>query len=288
MTHDTPKILITAAGGKVGQHVAQQLSEKGISARAGFHSQDKADAAQPEGIEGVLLDFGKPETISAAFEGIETLFLVTPGSPYAAQQEAGLLAEAKRVGVKRLVKLSGKIAEHHKVGFGVWNTEAEGQIKASGIPYTILRCNFFTQNLLGSADQIKQGAFTMGPAAKKIALLDTRDIAAVVVVALTEEGHGGQTYDLNGPEMLDGHAQAAVFSDVLGRPVKYIDVSATDFIENLKQFGFPDWLVEAFAVAAADAEVPGDQSSETIERILGRKPGSLAKFVSDYRSAFEG
>jgi uncharacterized protein YbjT (DUF2867 family) len=143
------------------------------------------------------------------------------------------------------------------------------------------------QNLFGSAGQIQQGAFTMGPAAKKIALLDTRDVAAVAVAALTEPGHSGQTYDLNGPELLDGHAQAAVFSDVLGRPVKYLDVSAADFSENLKKFGLPDWLIEAFGVAAADAEVPGDQSSTTVERILGRKPGSLAQFVRDFRAAFD-
>lgn len=287
MTYKTPTILITAAGGKVGQHVAKQLSDKGIAARAGFHSQEKADASQPPGIEGVLLKFESPETITAAFDGIHTLFLVTPGSPYAAQQEAALLAEAKKVGVKHVVKLSGKIAEHHTVGFGVWNTEAERQIKASSIPYTILRGNFFMQNLFGSAEQIKQGAFTMGPAAKKIALLDTRDVAAVAVAALTEAGHTGQTYDLNGPELLDGHAQAAVFSSILNRPVNYIDVSAADFIENLKRFNLPDWLIEAFGVAAADTEVPRDQSSATVERILGRKPGSLAQFVRDYRSAFE-
>ncbi|BDU21649.1 NAD(P)H-binding protein [Dyella sp. GSA-30] len=287
MTNETPHILITAAGGKVGQHVAKQLSDKGVAARAGFHSQDKAAAPQPRGIEGVVLDFENPETIAAAFKGIDTLFLVTPGSPYAARQEERLLAEARKVGVGRVVKLSGKIAEHHTVGFGVWNTEAERQIKNSGIPYTILRGNFFMQNLFGSADPIKQGAFTMGPAAKKIALLDARDVAAVAVAALTEPGHSGQTYDLNGPELLDGHAQALVFSEVLGRPVKYLDVSAPDFIENLKKFGLPGWLVEAFGVAAADAEVPGDQSSATVARILRRKPGSLAQFVRDYRSAFD-
>lgn len=287
MNNDTPKILITAAGGKVGQHVARQLSGQGISARAGFHSQEKAFAPQPAGIEGVVLDFEDSSTIAAAFQGIETLFLVTPGSPFAARQEAGLLAEAKKVGVNRVVKLSGKIAEHHTVGFGVWNTEAERQIKDSGIPYTILRGNFFMQNLFGSVEQIKQGAFTMGPAAKKIALLDARDIAAVVVAALTEPGHTGQTYDLNGPDLLDGYAQAAVFSNVLGRPVKYIDVSAADFVENMRKIGLPDWLVEAFGVAAADAELPGDQSSETVKRILGREPKSLAGFVSDYRAAFE-
>ncbi len=83
----------------------------------------------------MVLDFETPKTVAAAFKGIDTRFLVTPGSPYAARQEERLLAEAKKVGVGRLVKLSGKIAEHHPVGSAYGNTEAERQIKSSGIPY---------------------------------------------------------------------------------------------------------------------------------------------------------
>ncbi len=206
----------------------------------------------------MVLDFESVASISAAFKGIETLFLVTPGSPDQARYEEKLLAEATKIGVKHVVKMSGKIAELDTVGFSVWNRAAEKRIQESGIPYTILRGNYFMQNLLGSAAQIKQGAFTAGPAAKRIALIDTRDIAATAVAALTEEGHAGQTYDLNGPELLDGYEQAAVFSKVLGRTVKYLDVTAEAFVEQLKSFGLP--MVEAFGVALAAPEIPGDQS----------------------------
>jgi uncharacterized protein YbjT (DUF2867 family) len=281
------KILITAAGGKVGQHVVAQLAEKRISARAGVRSQAKASALRETGVDAAVLDFESPDSIATAFKGIDTLFLVTPGSPDQGCYEDNLLAGAKRVGVMRIVKLSGKIAEHHTVGFSKWNREAEQKIKQIGIPYTILRGNFFMQNLFGSAAQIKQGAFTAGPAAKRVALLDTRDIAATAVAALTEEGHAGKTYDLNGPELLDGHAQAAVFSSVLGRPVRYLDVSADDFIGQLKSFGLPPWMVEAFGVAVADPEIPGDQSSAQIERLLHPKPGTLEQFIKDYRAAFQ-
>jgi uncharacterized protein YbjT (DUF2867 family) len=212
---------------------------------------------------------------------------VTPGSPDQGRHEENLLAEAKRVGVKRIVKLSGKIVDHHTVGFSLWNREAERRIKESGISYTILRGNYFMQNLFGSAEQIKHGAFFAGPAAKRIALIDARDIAPTAMAALTEEGHAGKTYDLNGPELLDGHAQATVFSSVLGRPVRYLDVSADDFIGQLKSFGFPPRMVEAFGVALADPEIPGDQSSAQVERILHRKPGTREQFVKDYRTAFQ-
>ena len=286
MTNGKSKILISAASGKVGQHVLTQLAQKNISARAGVHSEEKAAALRKTGVDAVVLDFESPAGISAAFNGIEKLFLVTPGSPDQGRFEENLLAEAKKAGVNRIVKMSGKIAEADTVGFSVWNRAAEKRIKETAIPYTIVRGNFFMQNLFGSAAQIKQGAFTAGPAAKLIALIDTRDIAATAVAALTEDGHAGKVYDLNGPELLDGYAQAAVFSKVLGRTVKYLDVTAEAFIEQLKSFGLPQWMVEAFGVAVANP-IPGDQSSATIERVLHRKPGTLEQFVKDHRAAFE-
>ena len=117
MTKENSKILISAASGKVGQHVVTQLAQKKVSARAGVHSQAKASALRETGVDAAVLDFESPESIIAAFKGIDTLFLVTPGSPDQGRYEDNLLAEAKRLGVKRIVKLSGKIAEHHTVGF---------------------------------------------------------------------------------------------------------------------------------------------------------------------------
>lgn len=287
MPRENITVLITAAGGKVGQHVARQLVEKKVLVRAGIHSEAKASALRQNGIEAVVLDFESPESLAAAFKGIDRLFLVTPGSPDQRNYEENILAEAKKARVNRVVKLSGKIADHQTKGFSQWNREAERRIKESGIPYTILRGNYFMQNFFGNADQIKQGAFTNGPASQRTALIDARDIAAVAVTALTEDGHAGKTYDLNGPELLDGNARADVISKVLGRPVRYLDVSVDEFSGQLKSFGLPPWMVEAFTVAASDPQIPGDQSRADVERILLRKPGTLERFITDYRAAFQ-
>lgn len=287
MPRENSKVLVTAAGGKVGQHVVTQLTQKRVAVRAGVHSDVKASALRENGIEALVLDFESPESLAAAFRGIERLFLVTPGSPDQGNYEESILAEATKAHVNRVVKLSGKIADHQTTGFSQWNREAERRIKESGIPYTILRGNYFMQNFFGNAEQIKQGAFSNGPAAQRTALIDARDIAAVVVAALTEGGHAGETYDLNGPELLDGHAQAGVISKVLGRPIRYLDVTVNEFVAQLKSFGLPPWMVEAFTVAASDPQIPGDQSSAEIERILHRKPGTLEQFITDYRAAFQ-
>jgi uncharacterized protein YbjT (DUF2867 family) len=281
-------ILITTGAGKVGQHVVTQLAQKKVPARAGFHTQAKASALREPGIEGVVLDFDSPESLKAAFKGIDTLFLVTPGSPDQGRQDENLLAEAKRSGVKRVVKLSGKTSERATAGFSLWNRDNERRIKETGIPYTILRGNYFMQNLLTIADQIKAGAFTLGPAHLRPALIDTRDIAAMLVAALTEEGHAGKIYEVNGQEALNGHEQAVVISRVLGRPVKYIDVTVDEFVEQLKKIGMPDWMIGAFrVVATADPKDRGEQSSADVERVLHRKPGTFEQFIKDHRVAFQ-
>jgi uncharacterized protein YbjT (DUF2867 family) len=133
---ENSNILITAAGGKVGRHVVAQLAQMRVSARAGVHSQAKASALRETGVDSAVLDFENSQSIAAAFKGIEALFLVTPGSPDQGRFDENLLAEAERFGVKRVVKLSGKIADHHDVGFSQWNREAERRIKESGIVYS--------------------------------------------------------------------------------------------------------------------------------------------------------
>ena len=105
---ENSKILITTGGGKVRQRVITQLAHKRVSARAGVHSQGKASGLGESGIEATVLDFESSESLAAAFKGIETLFLVTPGSPDQGRHEENLLAEAKRVGVKHVVNAPGK------------------------------------------------------------------------------------------------------------------------------------------------------------------------------------
>jgi uncharacterized protein YbjT (DUF2867 family) len=92
MTKENSKILISAASGKVGQHVVTQLAQKKVSARAGVHSQAKASSLRQTGVDAAVLDFESPESIATAFKGIDTLFLVTPGSPDQGRYEDNLLA----------------------------------------------------------------------------------------------------------------------------------------------------------------------------------------------------
>jgi uncharacterized protein YbjT (DUF2867 family) len=283
-------ILITAAGGKVGQHLVEQLSKQGTKALAGFHSEAKAKALKVKGIESVVLDLGKPDTIATALKGIEKVFLVTQGAPTQTEQELNVVREAKKAGVKHLAKLSVHNAESEAFSFAKWSRAVEKEIEKSGIPYTFLRPNYFMQNFFGSADSIKKfGGWTGGPASYKITPIDARDIAAMAAAVLTEEGHAGKAYDVNGPQSLNGPELAEIFTKVLGKPVKYMDTPLPEFKKQLGSWGLPGWMVEAYVDLTANYMTgAGVGSSADVEKVLHRKPISLEQFLKDNLAAFQG
>jgi uncharacterized protein YbjT (DUF2867 family) len=138
----------TKARRKNGSSVVTQLAEKKISATAGVHSQAKASALPKTGIEATVLDFESPESIAPAFKGIDRLFLVTPGSLDQGPHEENLLAEAKKVGVKRIVEIvGGKSPITTPLASRSGIARLSGGSKESGISYTILRGNYFIQRM---------------------------------------------------------------------------------------------------------------------------------------------
>ncbi len=281
-------ILITAAGGKVGQHLAEQLSKKGVAARAGFHSEQKAKALKLPGLEAVVLDMTRPDSIAAALKGVDKVFLTAQGAPWQPEQEGNVVKEARKAGVAQLVKVSVSNADKEAFSFGRWNRAIEKEIEASGLPYTFLRPNYFMQNLFGSADSIKKaGVFAGGPAGNQLTPIDAADIAAAGVTALTEPGHAGKIYDLAGPRTLTGPEIGQVFSKVLGKEVKYQAHPTADFGKLLASWGLPGWLVEAYTDLTAYYESgAGAQSSAPLEKLLRRKPTTLEEFLTKNAAAF--
>lgn len=98
-------ILITGASGNVGSEVLKQAAAARLELRSAYQSAEKANGA-PRGVETVILDYQKPETIGHALRGIDTVFLVGPPTANLPELEANVIDEAKRAGVRHLVKLS--------------------------------------------------------------------------------------------------------------------------------------------------------------------------------------
>ena len=276
-----PKILVTGATGTTGGEVVRQLAEGGVQARALVRDVSKIDRAAYSSIEFVTGDLGSAETLVAAMQGIDAVYLnVVPG-PNALDQVDNVIAAAKHAAVAKLVKLSGLYASPASPSAIIrMHSKADDRVRASGIGYTILRANSFHQNILGQLSGIKEtGTFYLPLGDAHQSLIDVVDIAAIAVEAMTTNAHDGQTYDLTGPQSLTFHDVAISLSNARGALVTYVPISRAQFEETLRSYGTPtaaaNDLGELFDVFASGiyADVTGEAKS-----ILGRAPGSFDAF----------
>ncbi|MFQ5908985.1 MAG: SDR family oxidoreductase [Thermoplasmata archaeon] len=288
------RILATGATGNVGSEVVKQLSAKGASVRACCHTLSKAGGIRGPGVEIVEVDYDEPETVEAAFKGVERLFLLTPGWPgveRTVEITKLLVEEAKKAMVQHIVRLSALWADAEaKVPPMRWHRQAEKIIEESRIPYTFVRPADFMQTYPMSHGQtIKaQNAIYTGTGEGKIGFVDARDIAAVAVEALTGDGHEGKIYPTTGPEALSHNQVAKILSEVLGRKITHVNLSEEDVRKGIEEAGLPDWYLDA-AIEASRSTREGRYSavSATVEEVTGKKPRSFEQFARDYAEAFE-
>ncbi|HKG14469.1 MAG TPA: SDR family oxidoreductase [Pyrinomonadaceae bacterium] len=283
-------ILITGATGTTGREVVGELQRLGASGvRAVVRDPARASFVRDAGFETVEGDFDRPETLDAALEGVGRALLLTPPSPHTYAYQRDFIEAAKRAGVRRIVKLSALGADASAPeGFGRWHGQAEEFLKASGLGWTILRPNFFMQNLLGQAQTIAtQGALYQPGGDARASLIDARDIASVAARALTDEGHEGKTYTLTGPEALSYAEAAAKISDATGKHVRYVSLTPEQFREGALAQGLPEWLVSALELlnelfASGDAA----EVTDDVRGVGGKEPKTFDEFARDHAAAF--
>jgi len=243
------------------------------------------------GIRWVEGDLADPASLDGLLRGIETVFLLTGnGADLAALQIAAIRAAAK-AGVERVVKLSALGASPRSNSpIGRAHFEAEQALIATGMRWTILRPHVFMQNLLAQAPAIRQGRVVAASGDGKIPFVDTRDIAAVAARVLTQSGHDGESYVLTGPEALSYHDVARILSEVVGRSVTYEALSLEEARERMTRAGDPSWSIEGLLALAGYQRAGGPTAvvHDTVQRILGRPPRSLAEFARDHAPDFRG
>jgi uncharacterized protein YbjT (DUF2867 family) len=280
-------ILITGASGNVGKEVLKQVAATGAKVRAAFQTVTKA-AAAPSGVEIATMDYNKPETLQAALKGIERVFLVAPPTPNLPALERKAIDEIKQSGVRHVVKLSAMGGRD--AIFPRQHADSEDYIKSSGVPYTFLRPNGFMQNFVtyNGATINTQNAFYGSQGDGEVSHIDLRDIAAVAVKTLTEDGHQDKAYTLTGPEALGNARVAEILSEDTGREIRYVDLPAEQFKQALLGAGLPEWSANAL-VDLQQFYRRGSASAVTrdVEQLLGRKPISFEQFSRDYAQAFQ-
>jgi len=278
------KILVTGATGTIGSFVCEQLKEVNADFTALVRSEGKAKPLNEKGIKTVVGDFSDIASLEKALTGIDKVFLLSVTSPESPKLQGNLVRIAKEKGVKHIVKLSVRGADlESDIGILRYHAMTEKDIRDSGIAYTFLQPHSFMQNLVFDAESIKNQSAIFAPMGDgKIGMVDARDIAAVAVKALTENGHEGKTYVLTGAKALSFHDISNAFTFFLGRDIKYIPVSAEDAHQGMLDAGMPEWLAnDLTAINKIYAAGHGSEISNDIEKVTGRRPRLLKKYLSD-------
>ncbi|MFD2472121.1 NAD(P)H-binding protein [Amycolatopsis silviterrae] len=285
-------ILVTGATGTVGGAVLARLSADGVPARALTRSPEKADL--PPGTQVVGGDLGVPESLPPALDGIESVFLMSPGH-CKALHDANLINAAVEAGVKRIVQLSSAgVAEADGSGqdnaLAVWHRDAEDALRGSGLEWTILRPGEFMSNALAWAGSISADGTAATPAPDLVqAPIDPADIAAVAVEALCAYGHAGKTYDLSGPEQLSAAGQIAVLGEVLGRVIEVRRVSLAQHRSAMLR-KHPEETVAGVLESLEQALArPGNVRAEcvpTVSEVLGRSAATFREWAVRHAPAF--
>ena len=281
-------VLVTGAGGTVGTQVVKSLVSAGRPFRAAYHSEAKAAAARRDDIDAVRVEYGEPETVRRALQGMSALILIGPVSERLVELESAVIEQAVAAGVKRLVKLSVWRASEEGFSFARWHRVCEKQVESSGIPYTFLRPNGFMQNFVTyHGESIRtHSAFHLAAGHSKSSLIDVRDIAEVAVKVLAEPGHEGRAYDLSGPESLSYHQVANSLSVAAGRKISYVNVPEAALAAELTRLGYPAWLIVALAeLQRYENDGLSSDVLGSVQQILGRRAISFDRFARDYKSA---
>ena len=282
-------ILLTGVTGKTGGETAKQLLQRGARLRALVRDEAKAGGLKAAGVELVVGDVSDADTVRRALQGAEKAFLTLPNGQHQLEQEKQFTDLAVAAGVKHLVKMSSmESVAHAETPIPRAHWAVEEYIRASGLAWTLVKPNFFMQNLLSSAGSIKtQRKFSLPMGNGTTGMADIRDIAAVCVEVLTGKGHAGQSYEITGPDVLTFHEVADRFSAVLGENVEYVPMPMEQFRERMKNVLEPWHLNAVCELFREIAEVGLDHTTDTFRKLLGREPRSVTQFIQDHLSLFK-
>jgi uncharacterized protein YbjT (DUF2867 family) len=282
------RILVIGATGTVGRQVVAQLPTVGAEVRAMARNPDTADL--PPHVQVVRGDLTLPDTLDACLDGREAVFLVWTAPPDAAGPALERIARHAR----RIVFRSAPLKTAHPL-FQQPNPvralamEIERRIEALGIEWTFLRPGMFAANALRWwAPQILAGDLVRWPyLSAPTAPIDERDIAAVAVRALCEDGHAGAEYVLTGPESLSQLEQVSIIGRAIGRRLRIEEMAADEARREWQAFlpaSIVNMLLDAWAAAIGRPALVTSSFTE----ITGTLPRTFSAWVADHRDAFRG
>ena len=283
-------ILITGATGKTGSATAKSLGEKGEIFRALIRNEEKKEGLESLGGEVVIGSIENTEVVNQSMQGVKTVLVLLPNSESQLALEKQLVDSAKQAGVERIVKMSSIEATPDATSpIPKLHLESEEYIKQSGLAWTMIKPNFYMQNLLASAGTIKeQGKIFLPMGDGKTGMIDTTDVGKVLAKVLSEDGHESMNHEITGPEILSFYEVAEIFSQVLGKQVDYVDVPMGAYKETLGQFLTNQWHLDAVIdLFKGIAEGGIEDKTDTFNELMGETPKSLSQFLAENSFIFK-
>lgn len=268
------RVLVTGVRGKTGVPLAGLLAARGVEVLGGSSdpSTVRVDGARP-----VAFSWDDPDGWPAALDGVDAVYVVRPDRPDAPELVTALLGHL--AAPTRVVLLSEQDAD--SPGPDGWATRTERVVRGSELPCAVLRPSWFMQVLTDERffrDLLDHGGDLVFPSAgARVAWVDARDIAAVAEQALLGATEPGAVLEITGPEALTLPETAALVSSATGHEVRHRDASIDDAVAGMTGFDRELTVLTYERVRSGSFATVTD----TVERVTGRPPRSLADFLAD-------
>ena len=271
---------ITGASGKLGHLAVQALLERGVPAShivAIVRTPAKADDLARRGVQVREGDYTRPDTLGAALVGVDRLLLVSSNEPgQRVHHHTNVISAAKAAGVSRIVYTSILNADNTTNPLAGEHQGTEQVLKDMGVPFTLLRNGWYTENYTDQTAQYLEHGEIIGAAGNgRISAATRQDYATAATAALLQDQDENLTYELGGPAF-DLPELARVIGEANGKSVIYHDLSADDYVAQLQQTGLDEGTAQF--VAAIDASIANgdlETDSQDLMRLLGRSATSL-------------
>jgi uncharacterized protein YbjT (DUF2867 family) len=286
-------IAVIGATGNTGRAAVRELKALGENPLCVVRNADKARDVLGSDAKIAVAEVTDRAALEKTLAGMKNVFVVTGHNPQCDEQQINILEAAKAAGVEFFVKISGGravVRPDSESIVGRAHYRVEEAMRTSGLKWAILRPGLFMQNTLLQAPLIKSESKMVlaFPKDVPIAFIDTRDSGAFGARVVRDSAtHAGKTYEYTGVRASFGEF-ATAFSEVLKRPIAYVEMSLEQAEQTMKGRGMPDWLI-AHQIAVARIAAAGGFSDENVQPfvdVVGRRPATLKQFVEDHKGAF--
>jgi NAD(P)H dehydrogenase (quinone) len=271
-------IAITGSTGQLGRLAIAAL--KARSARPIALARDPAKASDL-GVETRAFNYASAD--AAALMDVDTLVLISSNDfNDRVGQHRNVIAAAKKAGVGRILYTSVLKGGASPMILAQDHIATEAALRESGVPATILRNGWYTENYTGALGAAIQHGAIIGAAGEgRVSSAARKDYAEAIAVTALDASHVGETYELAGDTAHSGADFAAAVAKASGKPVAYVSMSLAEYAKALQGFGLP----EGFATALADSDACAARGalyddSRTLSRLIGRPTTPISETIT--------